>query len=130
MTASTTLAPRGLHRRLACATLAALLLAAIILEAVGHGTGYWQIATFAVAPDVALFLGVGTGLAKGQLHPRAVAVYNLMHRFWGPLLLAALASFGVISFGFFIGALAWGFHIAVDRSVGYGLRTRDGFQRP
>jgi hypothetical protein len=55
---------------------------------------------------------------------------RLVHRFWGPLLLATLASFDLISVGFFIGALAWAFHIALDRAVGYGLRTRDGFQRP
>jgi hypothetical protein len=78
---------------------------------------------------LALLYGAAGGLAKGQLHPRAVGLYNLGHRFWGPFLLGVLASFGVISFGFFIGALVWGFHIALDRAVGYGLRTPDGFQR-
>jgi hypothetical protein len=78
---------------------------------------------------VALFFGAGSGLAKGRLNPRAVGLYNLLHRFWGPVLLAALAAFGLIQLGFFIGALAWAFHIALDRAVGYGLRTRDGFQR-
>lgn len=26
-------------------------------------------------------------------------------------------------------ALAWASHISIDRPLGYGLRTRDGFQR-
>jgi uncharacterized protein DUF4260 len=121
---------RGLIRRLAYATLAALLLAGLVLEAIKHGTGYWQIAAFGLGPDLALFYGAARGLEKGQLHPRAVGVYNLLHRFWGPLLLATLASFDVIALGFFIGALAWAFHVAFDRALGYGLRTRDGFQRP
>jgi hypothetical protein len=120
---------RSLLGRTAYATLGALLLAAAVLEAVKHGTGYWQLAVFGLGPDLALFYGVGAGLAKGQLHPRAVGLYNLLHRFWGPLALATLAAFGLISVGFFIGALAWGSHIALDRAVGYGLRTRDGFQR-
>jgi hypothetical protein len=28
-----------------------------------------------------------------------------------------------------VGALVWGFHVCLDRAVGYGLRTPDGFQR-
>jgi Domain of unknown function (DUF4260) len=58
--------------------------------------------------------------------PRAMTV----HRFWGPIALAALAALGVLSVGFLIGALTWAFHIALDRALGYGLRTRDGYQRP
>ena len=116
--------------RIAYATLGALLLAAIVFEAVKHGTGYWQIAGFGFGPDLALFYGAGSGLKKGQLHPRAVGAYNLVHRFWGPVALAVLASVALIPLGFFIGALAWAFHIALDRALGYGLRTGDGFQRP
>jgi Domain of unknown function (DUF4260) len=123
------IAPRPTLGRLAYAAGAALLLAAIVFEAFTQDTGYWQIAVFALAPDLALFFGAGSGLAKGQLHPRAVGAYNLMHRFWGPLVVFALAAFGLVGLGFLIGALAWAFHVALDRAVGYGLRTRDGFQR-
>lgn len=128
--AATALAPRSAARRTAYAALATLLLAAIVVEAIKHGTGYWQIAAFGLGPDLALFLGAGTGLAKGQLHPRAVGAYNLLHRFQGPLGVLALSAFGVLPLGFAIGALAWAFHVALDRAIGYGLRTRDGFQRP
>ena len=124
------IAPSSPTRRLAYATLAALLLAAIVLETVKHGTGYWQLAAFGLGPDVALCFGAGSGLVKGQLQPRAVGLYNLLHRFWGPVALLTLAGVGLLPLGFFIGALAWAFHIALDRAVGYGLRTRDGFQRP
>jgi hypothetical protein len=59
-----------------------------------------------------------------------VGPYSTVHRFWGPIALAALAARGVLSAGFLIGALTWAFHIALDRALGYGLRTRDGYQRP
>jgi hypothetical protein len=94
-----------------------------------HGTGIWQFFAFGALPDLALLLGAGRGLAPGQLHPRAVALYNALHRAWGPLLLAALVAAGVLGTGFLVGALAWGLHIAIDRVAGYGLRTPDGFQR-
>lgn len=120
---------RRLAGRLVYAALALSLLAAIVLEIGKHGTGYWQVAAFGLGPDVALFFGAAGGLAKGQLHPRAVPLYNLLHRYWFAVALVALASFGLVPLGFFVGALAWAFHISLDRALGYGLRTRDGFQR-
>jgi hypothetical protein len=126
----TTLAARwGSARRPAHAALAALLLAALVTETVMHGTGLWQIAAFGIGPDRALLAGAGGGLARGQLHPRAVPLYNLVHRVWGPLVLVVIAAAGVLPVGFLIGGLAWGVHVAVDRTVGYGLRSVDGFQR-
>jgi hypothetical protein len=127
--ATPTTSPRTITGRLAYALLGATIVATIVLALARHGNGYWQLAAFAIAPDLALFLGMGTGLAKGQLHPRAVGAYNLLHRFWGPLALGALALLSLIPAGFLVGALAWAFHVALDRAVGYGLRTRDGFQR-
>ena len=114
--------------RLAYGLLAGLLLAALAARLAQHG-GYWTVAAFAIGPDLALLYGASAGLEKGQLHPRAVGLYNLLHRFWGPLVLAALAAAGLLAPVFFAGALAWAFHVALDRAVGYGLRTRDGFQR-
>lgn len=130
MTTATATQSRSAIGRSTYAGVGALLLIAIVLEAIKHATGYWQLAAFGLGPDLALFYGAGGGLAKGQLHPRAVGLYNLVHRFWGPLALAALASVGVLPLGYFLGALAWAFHVALDRALGYGLRTRDGFQRP
>ena len=81
------------------------------------------------APDVPLLLGAGSGLERGQLHPRAVPLYNLVHRFWGPLVLGAVALAAGLPAAWLVGALAWATHVAVDRAVGYGLRAPDGFQR-
>ena len=118
---------RRAGRRAAFGVLTALLLAAAITGAVIHGSGWWLPAAFAIGPDLALLFGVGATLEKGQLHPRAVRLYNALHSYWGPCLLAAAAV--VLPAGYVIGALAWAFHISLDRAVGYGMRTRDGFQR-
>ena len=69
------------------------------------------------------------GASRQQLHPRAVPLYNALHRFVGPALLAAAALSGLVGSWGLVAALAWAFHVALDRAVGYGLRTREGFQR-
>jgi hypothetical protein len=115
--------------RLSYAGVCALLVTVVVVELARRGGGYGQLAAFGLAPDLALVLGAGTGLARGQLHPRAVTAYNLLHRVWGPVALGTLAIAGVLPAAFLMGALAWGLHVALDRALGYGLRTRDGFQR-
>jgi Domain of unknown function (DUF4260) len=116
-------------RRTVYAALTTALLATIVAAVVAWGTGYWQLAAFLIGPDLALSFGVGRGLAKGQLHPRAVPLYNALHRLWGPAALVAFTALAGLSRGYLVGAAAWALHIALDRTVGYGLRTRDGFQR-
>lgn len=118
---------RPASRRAPFAVLTGLLLVAAIAAAVALDTGWWQLFAFALGPDLALVAGVGTGLAKGRLHPRAVPLYNALHSYWGPAVLALAAV--VLPAGYLVGALAWAFHISLDRTVGYGMRTRDGFQR-
>jgi hypothetical protein len=117
-------------RRLAYATLAACLLVAAVWTAIAGGTGYWQLAAFGLGPDLALFAGIGRDLERGRLHPRAVRLYNLLHSIWLPLALGVVAAAGLVSGGYLVAALIWAFHVTLDRAVGYGLRTRDGFQRP
>jgi hypothetical protein len=92
-----------------------------------HGVGLWQLLVFAVLPDIALFLGIGTNLDHGQLHPRAVPLYNTLHRFAGPVILGLSAFWAGAPW--LVAALAWAAHIAFDRALGYGLRDRAGFQR-
>jgi hypothetical protein len=46
---------------------------------------------------------------------------------WGPAALA-LASV-LLGEGWLAAALAWGVYISLDRAIGYGLRTPEGFQR-
>jgi Domain of unknown function (DUF4260) len=125
MNTSLTLTPP----RAAYAALTATLLAALAYVLITTGSGWWQTFAFGAAPDLALFVGFGHGLAKGQLHPRAVPLYNALHRFAGPLALGAVVLLAGLDAGWLAAALAWALHIALDRTVGYGLRTPDGFQR-
>jgi hypothetical protein len=116
-----------MNPRIAYAALTAVLIAALALEVATTETPWWLVVVFLLGPDIALFLGVGSGLEKGQLHPRAVPPYNALHRYWAPAALA-LASI-VLPEGWLAAALAWALHVSVDRTVGYGLRTPEGFQR-
>lgn len=109
-------------RRIAYAALALVLLAACLTV---QGP-WWQAVAFGLAPDLALLGGFSGGMARGQLHPRWVPFYNAAHSFAGP----ALVGLGFVIVGLSpLGPLAWALHIAWDRTLGYGLRTRDGFQR-
>src|SRR4051812_11390655 len=112
--------------RFAYATLLAALLTATVLTVAQRG-GLAAALAGGLGPDLALLLGAGAGLAAGQIHPRAVPLYNAVHRFYGPVVLLA---FGVLlGSGWLVAGLAWGVHVALDRTVGYGLRTPEGFQR-
>ncbi|MEA2582303.1 MAG: hypothetical protein QOF33_388 [Thermomicrobiales bacterium] len=128
--------------RIAFGLLALLLCAALTGALIASGSGGWQALGFALAPDLALFVGIAPGLTRGQLHPRAVPLYNAVHGFGGPLLLglAALLWLGVpwlvglaallwLGVPWLVGALSWSVHVAVDRAVGYGRRTPEGFRR-
>lgn len=91
------------------------------------GAGAWQLWGFLVAPDLALLFGIGRGLRPGQLHPRAVPLYNVLHSLAGPaLLLVAAVWLGTAWAG---AGLGWAAHVPFDRSLGYGLRDRSGFVR-
>lgn len=124
LTMSHRLAPRIAHGILSVALLGASIAVVATTDA-----SWWWVAATAMAPDVALLLGFGRGLAPGQLHRRAVPLYNALHHPAGPMVLGALALLGVVGAGPAAAALAWGFHIAMDRAAGYGPRTRDGLQR-
>lgn len=106
------------------AVWALALLAFLVFEVVKHG--HWAPALVGMlGPDVALLGGMG----GGRLNPRAVPLYNLLHMYWLPLALMAVAATGAIALGWFVLGLAWATHVAVDRALGYGLRTREGYQR-
>src|SRR4051794_23640843 len=104
--------------------------------AAAAGWGMWHAAgggvlaagvSAAVLPDVALVYGIAPGLARGQLAPRAVPLYNALHAPWGPL--AFLATGVALGSGLVVAVgLGWALHLAVDRAVGYGPRTADGFR--
>jgi hypothetical protein len=115
-------------RRTAYGLLFAALLTAVVFEVAQHGHLGAALAG-GLGPDLALLLGAGAGLERGQLHPRAVPVYNAVHRFWLPVALVVAASAGLLGLGWFIAGLAWTAHVAMDRMAGYSLRDPHGFQR-
>ena len=87
----------------------------------------------AIGPDVALLIGLRDKTERGQLSPRAVPFYNLLH--FLPVPLFVILQFTTlpgtnddIAPGFTL-ALTWLAHICVDRALGYGLRNREGRQR-
>jgi Domain of unknown function (DUF4260) len=115
--------------RVAYAGLAAALLASAVTLIVVWDAAWWQTVAFALGPDLAVLYGIAPGLARGQLHPRAVSLYNALHRFWGPLALAIAALAAGLPLGYVAGAVGWGLHVAFDRAIGLRPRSRDGFQR-
>jgi len=115
-------------KRLAYAALGLVLAGLAIADAITQHTGWWQLIVFAIAPDLSMLAGMSSGLQRGQLHPRAVPIYNAVHRFWAPAVLVAV-SLLLHDPAWLAAGLAWCAHIALDRSLGFGLRTREGFQR-
>jgi hypothetical protein len=105
-----------------------------VLEAVNHG---WLAGTlalvFLVLPDLTFLVALEDAprMAKGQLAPRAVPYYNAMHRALIPL--ALLVLYAVQPYVAWAPAFAalcgWLAHISYDRAFGYGLRTKEGYQR-
>jgi len=105
------------------------LVTASVVSAVSGGVGASPILVFAMAPDLAFLAGAGQAVARGQLAPRAVPVYNVLHHPTLPMTIAAASAVGFLSTWWLPAALAWLAHIAFDRAAGYGLRTREGWQR-
>ena len=118
-------------RRVSYGIGAAVLLVSAIAVFVNVDGGWWVFPVFALGPDLAFLAGIGQmgSLERRQMPARAVPLYNALHRIWGPLVLGLIASAGLLPPVLLVGALVWGFHVFFDRALGYGLRTRDGFQR-
>ncbi|HKW69206.1 MAG TPA: DUF4260 family protein [Candidatus Dormibacteraeota bacterium] len=115
-------------KRWAYALLGFVAAALAIGFAIARHAGWLPLAVFAIGPDIALVVGSGPGLEQGRLHPRAVPLYNAVHRFWAPVVLTVAAL--LLQADAWVGAgLAWCAHIAIDRSLGFGLRNAQGFQR-
>jgi uncharacterized protein DUF4260 len=120
---------KGTVKRLFYLALGIVATGLAIAVVVTRHTGLWQLLVFAAAPDLALLYGAAPGLARGQLHPRAVPVYNAVHRFWAPGVLIAMTA-ALNEPAWLAAGLAWAAHIGFDRFFGFGLRTPEGFQRP
>jgi Domain of unknown function (DUF4260) len=122
--------PAESWRRLFYAAVALGLFASVLLLILVRNVAWWPALAFGLAPDIGVLYGIAPGLGRGQLHPRAVPLYNLLHHSWGPVALGVLAVAAGLSSGFFLGALAWAAHLAIDRAIGLRLRSPEGFQRP
>lgn len=114
-------------RRSISLALGALLTVLALIEMIRFGGGAWIASAFVILPDVALVYGAASGLEQGRLHPRAVRFYNVMHSYWIPaaLMLAGLWLPPVV----FVSGLVWAAHLSWDRGLGFGPRTREGYQR-
>jgi hypothetical protein len=115
-------------KKLAFAAMGFLAAGLAVGVVVTQHAAWWPLVVLAIAPDVSLLLGMSSGLERGQLHPRAVAIYNAVHRYWAPAVLVVI-TFLVHAPEWLAAGLAWTAHISFDRSLGFGLRTREGFQR-
>jgi hypothetical protein len=91
--------------------------------------GLVPLLVFGIVPHLTVLLGIGQSHAQGQLAPRAVPLFNVMHEPALPLAVLGLAAAGVLPSFWLVGALAWLSHIVVDLGFGNGLRTADGFLR-
>ncbi len=121
---------RSVARRLAWLVLGLFATAFAVFEVAKHGGGALALAVaFALAPDLTMLIGANRRLARDQLAPLAAPFYNAVHRIWGPLVLLVACTFWIDSAPLFTGSLAWLAHIGLDRSLGFGLRTPQGFQR-
>lgn len=125
--------PMPMTHRLAHATVGLAALAGALLGAATWHTGLLPVALFALLPDSAFVLALlpsrGAAPDRGQLPRHVVPAYNLLHHPVGPLALLAVAGADLVDRFWLVAGLAWLAHIAVDRAAGYGLRTREGWQR-
>ena len=86
-------------RRLLAGVAALALLAAAIFEITTQGTGLWQFFAFGAA-RTSRSCSASARPRQGQLHPRAVGIYNALHRPVGARsLLAAAVAAGVLEHG-------------------------------
>ncbi|MEE6260575.1 DUF4260 family protein [Plantactinospora sonchi] len=107
-------------QRVESAAVAALVV--VVTVAVGYAW-WWLLALFLLF-DLSM-LGYLRGPRLGAL------CYNLGHSYLLPALLGAVAVLAAVLGDpvDWLGVLAtaWAFHIAVDRALGYGLKTTEGF---
>lgn len=98
---------------------AAALVAAVVLYQI-HGGSWWLFGALILAPDL-FMLGYVGGPRVGAF------VYNLAHMYAGPAILGtvgvAVENDLLISI-----AIIWLAHIAMDRTIGYGLKYASGFK--
>lgn len=97
----------------------AVIAVAVVVAVVALGRPWWVLLAAFLAFDLS---------ALGYVANRRVGAfcYNLVHNYTAPALLitgwAALQLAGVEASWLVLLACCWGFHVAVDRALGYGLK--------
>jgi len=127
MTTLQTGACLGTTRRSVYLALGTVLTIFALVEMIRFGGATWFALAFVILPDLALLYGAASDLERGRLHPRAVRFYNAVHSFWIPLAIMAVGLW--LPPVVFVSGAVWAAHIAWDRGLGFGLRTREGYQR-
>ncbi len=98
----------------------AALAAAIVVAYTLAGGGWLLFVLLLLVPDVSMLFYLAG--------PRTGAVaYNAVHALIAPLALALFAWLWDVHAALLV-ALIWGFHIAADRMMGYGLKRATGFR--
>lgn len=97
--------------------------AAVIIFVIGGFSWWWLLVLFLVF-DLSM-VGYFNSNKAGAIS------YNVVHNYSGPAILIALYAY-LLNDGTHIWALgliggSWAFHVAVDRILGYGLKTCRGF---
>ncbi len=95
-----------------------------------HNLGLLPLLLFGILPKLPFFLGIGQPTVAGQLPPRAVLGWNVMHHPATPTLLLGTAFTGLLPVFWTVAGLAWLSHIVIDWGLGDGLRSVDGFRLP
>lgn len=96
------------------------ILIALLFVYGSNDYAWWLIPALVLAPDLSM-LGYLAGTRIGS------KVYNAAHIYASPVLLGLIAW----SIGWPLGmplALIWAMHIALDRTIGYGLKYTDSFK--
>ncbi len=99
---------------------AGIVAAAVVWATIALGHPWWWLLVLFLAFDLSA-AGYLAGTRIGA------ACYNAVHNYGAAVVAGALAwAFDLRWLA--VVALAWGFHVAVDRALGYGLKHADSFQ--
>jgi hypothetical protein len=83
-----------------------------------HGLGLGPLLLFGILPHAPALFG-----------QRAVILFNALHHPAPPVVIAALATTGILAPFWLVAALAWLAHVLVDQALGDGQRTATGERR-
>ena len=92
----------------------------VVVTVAGFGYAWWWLLVLFLVFDLSA-IGYVAGPRVGA------ALYNASHSYIGPVVTAGIFALTGAD-AVMIAALAWAFHVAADRALGYGLKENDDFQ--